>query len=241
MGNAHFLLQNALTGFVFLVFTFCSLWLVNDKTGADALNIFSTQWQIVAVVLATPIVGLLVQSVYMFFVYLRGHPYDDESRKQAAEKIRSAINSIDAIPRDLKSKLLKLPNDSLFVWLYYSDAPDKLVEWARRRRDLQHLGENWTTASVLGLLAGVTIGIVMRFPFSQNPIFWSIVLGVVSVVWAIGLIFLRSKMKTDADALELTWTLARLYPDIKDRLVPAISDTDLDITLEDKPKIITKP
>ena len=47
-------------------------------------------------------------------------------------------------------------------------------------------------------------------------------------------------MKIDADALELTWTLARLYPEIKDRLVPVLSDTALDIAEEEKPRIYTK-
>jgi hypothetical protein len=218
MRDPHFLLQNTFTGLILVGFFLCGIWLVNEQTAVALIDSIFSHWEMVAIIAFSPILGILVQGAWMFIVYIRRHPYQDEVRRQVASRIRTVLQSLDMVPDDIKRRLLALPDDSLFVWLFYSDAPQHLVEWDRRRHDFQHLGENWAAAAALGLLGGGSVGVIVAFPFAHSRLFLQGLVAVFSLVWIVGLLVLRRKMKTDVEAMELTWACARFHPEIQKRL-----------------------
>jgi len=220
MRDPHLLLQNTFTGLILVGFFLCGIWLVSEETATALINGISSHWEMVAIVAFSPILGILVQGIWMFMVYIRRHPYQDEARRQVASRIRTVLQSLDTVPNEIKRRLSTLPDDSLFVWLFYSDAPQHLIEWDRRRRDFQHLGENWAAAAVLGLLLGVGAGVVVAFQFALSRLLLQGLIVAFALAWIMGLLVLRGRMRADAEAMELTWVCARLHPEVKERLLP---------------------
>lgn len=219
MGDSHFLLQNSLTGLIFLAFASLGLWASNETEAIEISNLLFSQWPLVALIVSTPIIGVFVQGVGMFFMYLRGHPYQSKARDEMARRIRVVIKSLDTIPDEVSEHFEGLPNDSLFVWFLYKKAPPHMIEWYRRRLTFRHLGENWATAIILGLIFGISLGLFLSIPLSQLKII-QVIIGVgVSAGMIIGLLFLRKKMSQDAEAFELTWLYSEIYPEIEEKII----------------------
>lgn len=220
MGDIHFLLQNTLSGLVFLFFAWCGIWIVNDQAASFLKTPFLTHWQSLVLVLFSPFLGSIIQGVWTFFAYVvrRQHPYKDEARSLIGEKIRVALENTKSLSKEVKDNLSSAPDDSLFVWYYYSGATEQLIEWARRRRDFQHIGENWSTATLSGFLIGLIIGAILYFDFAYSGVFLKSLFFVIAVFWMLGLITMRRMMKKDADAMEMVWALAQIYPELQEKL-----------------------
>ena len=128
------------------------------------------------------------------------------------------LKGADRMSVKAKDAISKIPDDSLFVLLFYTRVPAHLVEWDRRRRSVQYLGANYALAIALGIFLGYTIG-------------WLITSGIIDEfyrkVWvgcAVGYciftlsVYIGLKAKQDADSMELAWVLLELMPDIKEAL-----------------------
>lgn len=105
-----------------------------------------------------------------------------------------------------------MPDDSLFVWLYYFYVPEHLIEWARRRRDYHYLGVNWALAATLGLPLGM-LAAWYASVYSQSTLsyvgawktFNVVLLFLFWLAWICGSFWLGLTMKHDVDSMELAW------------------------------------
>jgi len=229
--DPHFLLQNSLTGFIFITFAGLGLWTTNESIAYTAGNILSNQWQIVAAVISTPIIGVLVQGLWMAFSYMVGHPYQSRAREIVANPIKNAVQSLVCLSVEVTALLTDdIPNDSKFVWLLYSEAPSHMIEWYRRRLTFRHLGENWATAIVSGSLFGMIIGQAMNSSFSQSKTVLIILLIGGSLTLTVGLFFLSRKMNNDAKGFEATWLYSIIYPEFKKYLK---TQKEIEIPIDD--------
>lgn len=216
--DKHFLTQNSFSGAVFFVFAL-GIWLTFSPTEASSLL-----WQFlklpngsviisgVFAAVSSPMIGLLIQGIVLFSFYVIGrHPYEDQSRKLVADRIRQNIEESADIDPETKKKIQALPNDSLFVVYYYQLAPEQLIEWARRRRDSQHMGENWAVAAITGIVFSFVVQFIAHLESGPRSLIISVMSIFFVVVWVAGMFFLRRKMKNDVDGLELVWALDRMY------------------------------
>lgn len=213
VGDDHFVAQNAFTGVVFFVFVLTGIWFVYPYADGVLLGlIFSDNYgPAITALITAPILGVLLQGFWAFAQYrIKGHPYRDLARQEIAKRIKRAVRQSSVIPDEIKSRLRKAPDDSLFVWYYYSGASDKLVEWARRRRDFQYIGDNWTAGAVCGVVAGLIIGGVWRFNLYDSRLLTGAILVFALLTWVTGLQYLRAKMAKDVDSMELLWLCAEL-------------------------------
>lgn len=221
MEDKHFLLQNTLTGIILLVFFIGGLRIFNEKASFDVINFFFNNWKNLSVLILSPIIGIIIQGIWMLIQYkILRNPYRGKLRKYVAELIRTAIQSMDGVPDNIKHSINKSSNNSLFAWLIYADAPPSLIEWGRRMRDFQHLGENWATAGILGILIGSICALVRSDQiYSIIPF----IISIISIIWIIGLFFLRKKMKEDVEGMEITWFCSFLCQDLRERIKPLIN------------------
>jgi len=183
------------------------------------LNLLLKEWQRLALFIAfAPIMGTIVEVLVIFVGYsIVGHPYRDIARRELATRIREAVKGSDRVPARIAGQFDRIPDDSLFVWMYYSYAPKHLIEWARRRRQFQYTGTNWSVAASLGIIAGLGTGILETYKLVDPRDLIRGAFIVLVVVWLPGLLYLRTKMKQDADTMELTWVCAQIDPNIVGR------------------------
>ena len=243
MGDAHFLLQNSLSGVVLFGFILCGIRIFDPSLAEAIAKYVFTNDKIISLLLVTPLLGILVKVTRMLIAkYFQPvaktfscfePSYQDRQRKETANKIRAAVIRRKIPIDDISNRLEHIPDDSLFVWLYYTDAPQHLIEWERRRRDLQHLGENWSVAAILGFIFGMisgSIGLLLsRCEEGKNYTCWINVLFILCscfliFVWVKGLTELQRHMKDDADGMNLIWLCSRLDPELKNEI---LSDKEL--------------
>lgn len=242
----HFLVRYSFTGVIFLLFTLAGLWAVNDGAAIALMQQFAgSNMQvgpaIISAVATVPVIGVVLHGIYLVSNYLAsGHSFSDEARKQVALHIR---NEADALDDRWKKHFKKegetvLPDDSLFVWLYYFDAPPHLIEWARRRRDYFYLGMSWAMAVGLGLVSGMAAGLLVYahtgvgVRLAPAPkLCYVVLLFIFSAGFAAGSSWLGRQMKRDADAMELVWATARLNKNLHRQLAPKTFD-GVDVSLK---------
>jgi hypothetical protein len=160
----HFLVRYSFTGVIFVLFALGGLWAVNDAAAHSVIGQFSGSNKevgaaFISAVATVPIIGVLIHGIYLIISYLKwGHSFPDAARSEVANAIREKVESSATLSEEWKSRFRKgpanprpMPDDSLFVWLYYFDAPQQLIEWARRRRDYFYLGMSWSMAARLGM------------------------------------------------------------------------------------------
>ncbi len=174
MGDPGFLLQNGLTGVVLAVFCIYGFWIVDPglscaflneqlgKTGTSAL---------VIALFATPLIGIVVQSlVFNVYYFLGIYPTDNDARKEFREKLLTLEH-----PQGIDN-LADTPADSLFVIPYYSAGCPELVKWSRRRLDWRRLYDNWMLAAELGLSIGISSIWIHNY---HSPHYWFYLITVV--------------------------------------------------------------
>ena len=222
MGDTHFLLQNTLSGLVFIFFGLCGIWFFNEGAAYNLVTLFlkTSQWQALAVLLFSPFFGIIVQGAGRLFRYkvLQRNSYEAEPRKIVADVIRRALISVKTIDNKFKIKIMNSPDDSLFVWFYYLNAPQHLIEWERRRRDIQQLGENWLAATMIGLTLGATLGLLDKFQFLSSSGFLRTLFILILLVWMLGMLLMIRKLKEEVDAMDLIWVLAKARPEIEEKI-----------------------
>ncbi len=225
MGDKHFLLQNSLTGIILILFLIVGMSITNYSISYKTITFFLSNWQYLSVLILTPIIGIVVQGSFMFFIFKvkKRHPYQNNLRSLIANSVRKIVMSSDNIPKIIKSQLSDLPDDSIFMWILYSNSPEHIIEWGRRRRDFQHLGENWVTATIIGLIIGIFTGIGLKINFINSITFLIVFTSIMSIFWSIGLYFLRNKMKLDVEAMELASIYSYLIPDINNKMKDYLS------------------
>lgn len=216
----HFIAQNGLNGAVFIAFAVGCWVLFQPETvllfakSLMALQNASAVLSFLFAAILTPIVGYAVQAISLIPYYLGGGPYRDESRRMIADLVRDRVNIHPNINEKTKVTLRKIADDSIFVAIYYKEAPQYLIEWARRRRDTQHLGDNWAAAAVLGVFFAFLAMIIFGFSEPLRGYIIKFVGVVLLVLWVAGLHFMRRKMKDEADGMETVWALIHLHPEV---------------------------
>jgi hypothetical protein len=240
----HFLVRYSFTGVIFLVFALGGLWVINDDAAVRVMGTFSgSNMQVgpavISAVATVPVIGVMIHGLYLIFGYLMwGHSFPDEARKQVAEVIREKANALTALDQQWKDHFTTneaspkfLPDDSLFVWLYYFDAPPHLIEWARRRRDYFYLGVSWAMAAGIGLFLGMLAGRLV-FHHLNVTVHWApqpkcgyaVAILIFCALWIVAASWLGWLMKKDVDAMELAWAAARLNADLHKALPPKTFD-----------------
>ena len=158
----HFLLRNGISGGILLLLFIVGLQIAD---GCELLRLYQfwepLQGSSAILIAATPILGILLQGIYLLFLYRIGHMFSDDARFLVAERFRSIEEEHSAWPERFKRPLHFYYDDSIFVAFYHSHAPSHLIEWARRRRSYHYLG--WTAS--IGALVGLTLG----FTWSGTP------------------------------------------------------------------------
>jgi hypothetical protein len=184
---------------------------------------------------ATPILGIVIQGIHIMgaLIYNRifkhgGGPsaFFDPARVSIGRAVKESLShdhdgilksALEANERrKMIKKIKKAPNDSIFVWLYYSSANAHLIDWARRRRSYYYLGVNLALASFLGTLAGICIGYSSDL---SHMVLVHIALSFV-VLWFLCAIWLAACMKNDVDSMELVWAWAAFNPRFKSSFIP---------------------
>jgi hypothetical protein len=138
-------------------------------------------------------------------------------------------DSINALKNNQRPN--SVPDDSLFVWLYYFDAPVHMIEWARRRRDYYYLGVSWSLAALIGLIFGMIIGGVVAGYSEEITLEWArggkwlgiIALFIFWSIWVVCAFWLGIQMKHDVDSMELIWACARLESTFKSHFLPGLA------------------
>ncbi|HEX8236826.1 MAG TPA: hypothetical protein VF600_12790 [Abditibacteriaceae bacterium] len=234
MGDFHFIVRHALTGIVLLGFSLCGLWMIDPNLALTAFKfVFATKdVSFGSALLATPVLGVIVQGVYTAFLYRFGDAFTDSARIQIGERIKNEVlaRPITGMKEDVRQAycdaFTSMPDDSPFVWLYHSEAPPHMVEWARRRRSYHYLGMNWAIAAALGLAVGVFLPLLLDAPYwLQRGL-----VAVFAIAWIMGTSWLAKKMKQDVDCMELVWACSHLYPEFKSR----ISNSPPDLLLNER-------
>jgi hypothetical protein len=207
----------------------------------------------VLVLAFSPIIGISLQGAQIFRKYIRKELFTDDARTRISEMIidrltseLSSANIKNMYSRNRSSneiekygiRLSEIKNenpDALYVWVYHTDANDRLIEWARRRRSYHYLGLHFFTAFFAGNFLGILIGFVINYnnilvngiPNSINSIpkaylnfqiFIQILLNLFFLAWGAAAYYLSKPMKTDADNMELAWSFGFIYPDIKKKI-----------------------
>ncbi|MBP0446383.1 hypothetical protein J8J14_16535 [Roseomonas sp. SSH11] len=212
----HFLIRNGIAGGIFLALAFAGMWATSPD---DAARVFGAltdvQSLVVALVAAaTPVIGICLQSLVLIFRYTRRDMFTDDARRLVARRFREAIHS-DANWRSTFGDLLDSGvDDRVFVSIYHRTAPQHLIEWARRRRSYNYLGETCACAVVIGFTIGLFIPDLINagiWGSERARILFVIIPG---VIWTIASLWLARKMRQDADRMELAWAIHELVPDL---------------------------
>jgi hypothetical protein len=219
--SKHFLAQNGLNGAVFFVFAI-SFWLIFQRDEALGILLMIINMPNASVIVSglfaailAPIIGFLIQGIVLAFFYLKSlSAYNDPSRALIAGRVRENINADSRISEEIKKRLASFADDWIFVAVYYQEAPASLIEWARRRRDSQHLGENWTTAAACGVIFAYVAQLIASVPEGPRIQLLKGLAIAALLVWGAGFLYMRKMMKKEADGMELVWTLSHLYPSI---------------------------
>lgn len=168
MGDFHFIVRHALTGVILLVFLFIGLFIFNEPLWVFLQKNFGSDLQKISsflpLLVSAPVIGISIQGLYIALLQIRRAAFTDPARVQVANRIKERLvkTRIPGMTNDITRMYLEafnsMPNDALFVWLYHTDAPAHLIEWARRRRSYHYLGVNWAIAAILGfILAGLSV------------------------------------------------------------------------------------
>jgi hypothetical protein len=220
MGDTHFLLRHAMVGVVVLLSVWLGWWFVQPDA---AIHFIIRQKPEVAsavfsAVFTAPVIGITVQGMHIFGLWLFGKLFKDYARRVVADSMRDQFAGCIGSDPFLKDhhwdELRAAPADSLFVWLYHRSAPTDLIEWARRRRSYYYLGINLVIAAVLGLLAGAFLPTALRAdPWHQRG-----AVLILFLAWAWGAIWAARRMLRDVDQMELLWAAARVSPALRECL-----------------------
>lgn len=150
------LTRNFMTGWVFIA-AFLSAWLPTQgltiKQASDCFAKSSALVPLIVAVLGSPIIGYVISSFVLVYMYVRfGHPYNFYSRVMAESLVK------DKYPQLCDSSGATVcPGRHILAYLAYSRGPNELAEWGRRQHTTRFIGYNWTIASVLGLVLGSTL------------------------------------------------------------------------------------
>ena len=218
MGDKHFLLQNTLTGIILIIFFMIGIGISNHSAASTIIQFFLNKWQNLSALIISPIIGIVVQGVFMYFAYKKNHPYQTALRKAVANTVRNVLQPNNSIPQKIKSLLTDSPDDSIFMCILYKNTPEYIIEWGRRRRDFQHLGENWSTATIIGITFGFLTGLGLRLAFVSSTPFFIFLSLLFTFLWIFGLISLSKKMKKDVEAMEITSICVYLDPEIDEKI-----------------------
>lgn len=221
MDDVHFVLRHALSGAILVLFVMFGWWVV-DPVGLVALRgaLVEDLSATVTVALALfPVIGVTLQGVRLFILSHGDHGlFRDRARSVVAEAMRRAFADIEPgeLPLDAHEQALldSAPDDSFFVWLYHREAPNDLIEWARRRRSYYYLGINWGMGGLAGFVLGTLAPDFLRLPHPAQ----AIVMAVAAVVWGAGALWAGRRMRTDVDSMEYLWSAARVRPQLRARL-----------------------
>lgn len=221
----HFLIRYSFAGFVALFFAAAAFWTIDD---ISALKFVASGESppfgaFVVLLAAAPILGVALHGMVLLALYgLTGHSFTDPARRGLAERYRQELEKrlaetgepslIDEALLDMRPGK-RVPDDSIFVTVYYRYAPVALIDWARRRRSYHLLGISWAvaapTGSMLGLAAALYQANGIDFSSEWLPV-RAAGLCVLLLLWSIGAAWLGMAMKRDVDAMELIWTKAFL-------------------------------
>jgi hypothetical protein len=238
MGDFHFVVRHTLTGFVLIAFFISGAWMfhpesteqlawfaLRNATGMQPLLAIAG-----AVLFTSPVLGVSLQAVYVFFLYASGRAFSDTAREELAGTLRERITQnevpeiLDSDRQKAAAELVLLRSDAIFVWLYHSEATPHLIEWARRRRSYHYLGVNWAVAAVLGLMVATVYPVFFDVQLTHAPVAPGsspvtpsreallVVLSFTASLWITGSLWLAIRMREDADAMERTWVFAWLHP-----------------------------
>jgi hypothetical protein len=249
--DLHFIIRHGLTGLMFLFFFVFGVWNVEvwTRAGCDVAHslaldlqphcsvvklyagLAASDWLVLAV---SVVIGITLQGVHMALKFRNHAFFTDPARTALAQRVTDVISRNDL--NDLQGAGLEFYRqrlgaiardnpDALYVWVYHSDADDKLVEWARRRRSYHYLGVHFASAFVVGTAAGILFGIANNYPITlwhpptlHETIFQFLlqeILIACCIIWALGAWRLSRPMLQEADAMELAWSCGRLHPAFK--------------------------
>jgi|GEM_PF-1574460 len=209
------------------------LLVAHEKAASEAI----ARWMAVGVfsILLGNIVQVIAITVFQWW------PPGGTGRKALADKTKDWVKR-SCISTDLKKEIDASPDDSLFVWVHYSDPRERLITWGRWKLRYAYLAENWITAIVTGLVMGpIFKGFlwVTEFWVDKNKVFpwancngipWQVqtlifcLLAVVCLIAIGGLIHMR-KINRDADLKMLAvYAAGILCPDFRRKFLPPRKD-----------------
>ena len=249
MGDFHFIVRHALTGIVLIFFIYIGLYVFHNSVAISVLkwiidvepsqeNHLKDISSLIPLVVTAPVIGIAIQGIYTAYLHLRNKAFTDSAREQVAERVKdSIINNYNGIDNIQKDKYLRcftqMPVDAIFVWLYHTDAPPHLIEWARRRRSYHYMGWNWAIATILGVFIGAMAPLLLKdnYEHVMNLSLINLCLILLTLCWIGGTIWLAEIMKRDVDSMELIWSCACLYPKVKDAVIKSKVNSKVDFVL----------
>ena len=218
----HFLIRNGISGGIFLALVLAGIWVVSPNDAAALLAKLKDAQSLVvaAVAAATPVIGICLQCLVLFYRYSRQGMFTDDARRLVAERFREAVNSDENWRRsfgamlDADSKV----HDRVFVSIYHRTAPLHLIEWARRRRSYNYLGETCALAALIGFLVGLLTPAITQAEIWKITAVRFVVVADVCAIWIAAAFWLAHKMKQDADRMELAWAIYEMATDLGQRM-----------------------
>lgn len=114
MGDFHIVVRHALTGIVLLTFTLCGLWIADPNMVHNVVGYILENFQMTSAILATPVLGVLVQGIYTSGLYVFDNAFTDSARRLAAKRVRQAVHS--RMQAKYCNAFNKMPDDSI-IWM----------------------------------------------------------------------------------------------------------------------------
>ncbi len=252
--DLHFIIRHGLTGFMFIAFVLFGIWnvelwfhngcslmallrlepLAGCAVSIITLKLGEASW---LVLILCVIIGITLQGGQMLLWYRRKRFFTDPARLAVARQVVSSMASYatekpgldrSSLYQEILEAAARDFPDSLYVWVYHSQANTQLIEWARRRRSYHYLGLHFATSFLFGVPIGLFIGMIRNYPlnlyypvgpgelFIQALI--QVILFLVVVAWVAAAFYLSGPMKTEADYMELAWSLGQLHPDYRNKI-----------------------
>lgn len=241
MGDFHFIVRHALTGIVLLGFLFIGLYIFHEPLAFACYQIFLGNFKdfssALPLLISAPVVGIVVQAVYIAYLHLKKSAFTDEARSRIADMIMEKLSANrkeigESLADGYIEAFRKMPSDAPFVWLYHGDVDSHLIDWARRRRSYHYLGCNWAIAAALGLFIGYAVTFFIDDSVVGGSTFTTINRNILLVflwafnaAWLAGALWLAHIMKKDVDSMELAWSLGFISPKFK-KLVSGEEDSE---------------
>lgn len=217
MGDAHFLIQNGMTGIVFLLLAYFGYWCADPDSSARVLIMLKGyQALLVAIAITTPVIGVVVQAIAMWVIYYsqNRHPSDNAARAMVAGRCRSRLRAqmSTRVPRP-EREIDKWSDDAIYVMPYYRKVNKSLIEWARRRQDWRRVYDNWLTAAALGSILGIVAGYLhfLRCVALGDREITALFTLVIVVLGFVALRTMARSAQADADAMEYSFAVRHCH------------------------------